>query len=399
MYRIGEEEIEAVARVIAGRRLFRSGDSTNGNQHAVDTFERQWAATIGAEYALCLSGGGTAAMVCALAALGIGPGDEVIVPAYTWMATATAVLNVGAIPVIAEIDETITLDPLDVERKLSRHTRAILPVHMAGRPANLQDLLAIARRENLFLIEDCAQAAGGTYRGKPLGSHGQVGCFSFNDAKILSCGEGGALVTNDRQVFDRARVFHDSLVSFPTFAQDLTVDPFVGMQFRASEIMGAILGVQLTRLEGILSDLRRIGATFDSELSGLIDPTPSNDPEGDCRVVVAYQFADESSARAFATAEGVGGFLPMDTGRHIFANWDALMHRRTSHHPDWDPLTHPKNIGLQSDYAPDMCPHTIRELSRTVFISINPDWTESDVKQRISACRRATGENENQYPR
>lgn len=391
MYRIGADEVEAVARVIAGKRLFRSGNSAAGHQHAVDEFERRWAATIGSDYALCLSGGGTAAMACALAALGVGPGDEVIVPAYTWMATATAVLNVGAIPVIAEIDETLTLDPIDVEKKLSRDTRAIMPVHMAGRPANLEALLAIARREDLLLIEDVAQAAGGSYRGKPLGSHGHVGCFSFNDAKILSCGEGGALVTNDRRVFDRARVYHDSLVSFPTFCRDLTVDPFVGLQFRASEIMGAILGVQLTRLEGILSDLRRIGRMFDQALNDVLDPVPSNDPEGDCRVVVAYRFPDEARARAFAAAEGVGGYLPLDTGRHIYSNWDALLQRRTSHHPDWDALNHPKNRGLQSHYTPGMCPQTLHELARTVYIAIDPDWTDTEVAQRVESCRSAAG--------
>lgn len=389
MYRIGEPELAALREVIESKKLFRSGDPESGHCQAVISFEREWASRLGTNYALCLSGGGTAALVCALAALGVGPGDEVIVPAYTWMATATAVLSVGAIPVICEIDETLGLDPSDVEKKLSAHTRAIIPVHMAGRPADLEALKTITTRRKLFIVEDAAQACGGSYRGQPLGTHGQAGCFSFNDFKILACGEGGALVTSDRTLYDRARIYHDSLTGFKTFADDLSVEPFVGLQFRASEIMGAVLRAQLARLDGILADLRRIGRRFDEALHGHLMPAPSNDPDGDCRVVVAWLFQDEASARTFATSPGVGGVLPIDTGRHVYANWDALMQRRTSHHPDWDPLTHPKNRGLQSDYTPTMCPRTLEILSRTVYLSLNPDWTEDEVASRIQSCLSA----------
>ena len=391
MYRIGEEELAELAKVIAGRNLHRRGDPALGHQQEVDRFEREWAELIGAQYALCMTGGGTAAIMCALAALGIGPGDEVIVPAYTWMATASAVLSVGAIPVIAEVDETLGLDPNDVQRLLSRNTRALIPVHMAGRPADLDALVAIARREGLFLVEDACQADGGSYKGRHVGSFGDVGAFSFNDFKIMTCGEGGALVTNDRTLYDRARIYHDGLTGFPAFEADLTVDPFVGLQFRASELMGAVLRVQLQRLPGILSDLRRIGRRFDVELSGEpnLRPAPSNDPEGDCRQVAAYQFKSESLARAFASGEGVSGWLPIDTGRHVYSNWTALLEGRVGHHPDWNALTHPKNKGLRSHYTADMCPRSLDILSRTVYISLNPDWGETKVAERIEACRRA----------
>jgi dTDP-4-amino-4,6-dideoxygalactose transaminase len=389
MYRIGQPEVDAVAEVIASRKLFRSGDPAKGHVGAVDRFERAWASTIGSQYSICLSGGGTGALVCALVALGIGPGDEVIVPAYTWMATASAVLNVGAIPVIAEVDATLGLDPEDVECKVSCRTRAIIPVHMIGRPANLAAIQAIATRIRAHVIEDAAQALGGSYLGRRLGSIGVIGCFSFNDFKILTCGEGGALVTNDRTLYDRARTYHDSLIGFKSFAKDLTVDTFVGLQLRASEVMGAILNAQLARLDGILADLRRIGRRFDEALSEVLTLAPSNDPAGDCRAVVAFQFPTEAKARAFATAPEVVGWLPADTGRHVYANWDALMQRRTSHHPDWDALTHPKNQGAQSNYHPTMCPKTLELVARTVFVSIDPDWTEDQADVRIAACRRA----------
>jgi dTDP-4-amino-4,6-dideoxygalactose transaminase len=392
MYRIGNEEIEELQRVIAAGVLFRRGDAAKGHQQTVDRFEKEWANKIGTEYSLLLSGGGTAALICALAALGIGPGDEVLVPAYTWMASATCVLSVGAIPVLCEVDETLAIDPLDVEKKISPNTRAIIPVHMVGRPANLEALLAIARQHGLYLVEDACQCDGGSYKGRRVGSWGDIGAFSFNDFKILSCGEGGAIVTNNREWFDRARVFHDALTSFPNCGvEDLTVQSFIGLQFRASEIMGAILRVQLQRLDGILRDLRAAGKRFDQELAGeaYLRPAPSNDPEGDCRVVVAYQFDDEATARKFASAEGVGGYLPIDTGRHVYTNWDALLEKRAGHHPEMNPYNHPKNQGMRTEYSATMCPRTLDLVNRTVFIPMNPDWTEQEISTRTEACRRA----------
>lgn len=392
MYRIGEEEVAALQRVIASKVLFRRGNAAAGHQQEVDQFEIEWARTIGSEYSLLLSGGGTAALITALAALGIGPGDEVLVPAYTWMASATAVLSVGAIPVLCEVDETLALDPHDVEKKLTPNVRALIPVHMVGRPADLDSLLSIARDHNLYVVEDACQCDGGSYHGKRVGSYGDIGAFSFNDFKILSCGEGGAIVTDNREWFDRARVYHDSLTSFPNCGvADLSIPAFVGLQFRASEVMGAILRVQLQRLEGILSDLRRIGKRFDEELADVstLRPARSNDPAGDCRVVTAFQFDDEATARAFAASEGVGGYLPVDTGRHLYFNWDALIEGRIGHHPAMNPLNHPDNAKLRRSFTPEACPQTDAIVRRTVFISNNPDWTEEQVGAKIAACRQA----------
>ncbi len=389
MYRIGDSEIEAVRRVIESGKLFRTGCAADGHQGAVDQFEMNWARTIGTDYSLLLSGGGTAALICALAALGIGPGDEVIVPAYTWMATATAVLSVGAIPVLTEIDATLTLDPYDVACRISPHTRAIIPVHVMGRSADLNSLQEIASQHGLYIIEDCAQACGGSYRGRRLGCFGDAGCFSFNDFKILSCGEGGAMVTHDRTLYDRARIFHDSLNGFKCFADDLTVEPFVGLQFRASEIMGAIMGAQLNRLDGILADLRRIADQFGEGLADVLSPAPSNDADGDCRMVMTYQFPSAAEAIAFARSPGVNGTRPIETHRHIFTNWDAILQGRTSHHPDWDALRHDKNQSLQSFYTPEQCPRTLDWAERSVFVKLNPDWTEAEAENAVAACRSA----------
>jgi len=391
MYRIGEEEVEEVRKVLLSGHLFRVGEGVDGHLHEVDQFEREWAQLIGTEYALCMAGGGTAALICGLVGMGIGPGDEVIVPGYTWMASATAVLAVGAIPVIAEVDETLTLDPEDVRRKVSPHTRAIIPVHMVGRPADMQSMLAIAYQHGLKVLEDCAQADGGSYAGRRLGSWGDAGAFSFNFFKIISCGEGGALNTNDRTLYERALVYHDGGATFRPYAKELQIPIFVGLQLRADEVMGAILRVQLRRLDGILSDLRRIRKRFERELSDAgLRIAPNNDPEGDCGVAVAVQFENEAQARAFATSPGVNGWLPIDSGKHVYSNWEPLLQRRIMHHPDMNPFHHPRNQGLRMNYTPNMCPRTLDILSRTVFISLHPDWSEEEVTRRIDACRAAT---------
>lgn len=392
MYRIGEEEVEEVRRVLLSGLLFRVGEGVEGHLHEVDRFEREWAQTIGTEYALCMAGGGTAALICGLVGMGIGPGDEVIVPGYTWMATATSVLAVGAIPVIAEVDETLAIDPEDVRRKITPNTRAIIPVHMVGRPANLQALLDIAHEHSLMVLEDCCQADGGSYRGKRLGSWGDAGAFSFNYFKIISCGEGGALTTNNRTLYERALVFHDGGAAFRPYAKDLGIPIFVGIQLRADEVMGAILRVQLRRLDGILNDLRRIRKRFEQELSDVpgLRIAPNNDPAGDCGVVVAFQFDSEADARAFA--QQAGGWLPIDSGKHVYSNWEPLLQKRIMHHPDMNPFNHPRNQGLRAEYTPDMCPRTLDVLARTVFISLHPDWSEDAVTKRIETCRKAVRE-------
>jgi dTDP-4-amino-4,6-dideoxygalactose transaminase len=391
MFRIGEEEVEEVRKVIASGKLFRLGDAASGHQGAVDRFEREWAETIGAKYSLCLSGGGTAALVCCLAALGIGPGDEVLVPGYTWMATATAALTVGAIPVICEVDETLALDPDDVERKITPQTKAMIPVYMVGRNADLERLLEIGKRRGVYVVEDASQADGGSYRGRRLGSWGEMGAFSFNDFKIMSCGEGGALVTSDLTLYDRARIYHDSLLSFPTFGQEFSVPTFVGAQLRASEVMGAILRAQLRRLDGILADLRRNARRLIAGVEGTgLRVLPSHDPEGDCHVVVAFRFGTEAEARRFAGSEGVHGGLPIDTGRHVYSNWDSVLEHRIGHHPAMNPYEFPQNRGLRTQYSKCMCPRTLDLLGRTVYLNVNPDWTEAEADRRIEACRTAT---------
>jgi dTDP-4-amino-4,6-dideoxygalactose transaminase len=390
MYRSGQEEIDEVVKVISSKQWFRVGDVTTGHLREVDRFEQEWAEKMGVPYALLMSGGGTAALVCALAGAGIGPGDEVVVPAYTWLATATAVLTVGAIPVLAEIDETMGLDPDEFERKIGPCTKAVIPVHMCGRAANLEAIIAIAHKQRLKVIEDSCQMDGGSYKGRRTGTWGDAGAFSLNFFKIISAGgEGGCLVTSDRQLYERAFVYHDSGAAFRPRACELQVPIFVAQQYRADEVMGAIARVQLGRMDGIIADLRRVRKAMAASLADAkgVAVAPSNDPEGDCGVVLALQFKDEAKARAFASAPDVNGLVVIDHGKHVYTQWEPLREKRISHHPDMNPFFFPKNKGLRADYSDTACPRTLQILRRTVYIHSNPDWTVEQVNARSEALK------------
>ncbi|HEY3417439.1 MAG TPA: aminotransferase class I/II-fold pyridoxal phosphate-dependent enzyme, partial [Armatimonadota bacterium] len=228
MYIMGEEEVAAVRRVIESGQLFRYRGGEGGE---TDQFEKAWSEKIGVQHTVSLTSG-TAALICAMVGLNIGPGDEVIVPGYTFMATAIGPLGVGAVPIIAEVDESLTIDPADVERKITPRTKAIIPVHMNGLPCNMDVIMAIARKHGIAVVEDACQADGGSYKGQRLGSIGDVGAFSFNHFKIIACGEGGALVTNDRVIFERALIHHDSGCVFRDHADQLGIPFFAGWNFR-----------------------------------------------------------------------------------------------------------------------------------------------------------------------
>jgi dTDP-4-amino-4,6-dideoxygalactose transaminase len=392
MYRYGQEEIDEVAKVIRSGQWFRVGDPKAGHLQEVVRFEQEWAAAMGTSHALLMAGGGTAALVCALAGLGIGPGDEVIVPAYTWMATATAVLTVGAIPVLADIDDTLAMDPGDFERRIGPHTKAVIPVHMMGRPANLERILAVARQRGIKVVEDSCQMVGGSYKGRRTGSWGDAGAFSFNFYKIISAGgEGGCLVTNDRTLYERALVYHDSGSAFRPKAGELTIPIFVAQQYRADEVMGAIARIQMQRMDGIIADLRKVRQALAAAVTGMkgVCVAPSNDPAGDCGVTLALQFADEAAARRFATAKEVGGTVLIDHGKHVYTQWEPLRAKRISHHPDMNPFNFPKNQGLRADYSDTVCARTLATLRRTVYVGVSPEWDSAKVNARIETIQAA----------
>lgn len=386
MYRIGKEEIEAVARVIESKDFFK----INNSYRECEKAENKMCAIWDVKNAILMTSG-HAALVSALVGMGIGPGDEVIVPAYTYMATALAVVAAGAIPVIAEVDETLTLDVADTEKKISPRTKAILPVHIQGFPCNMDGIMALADKYNLQVLEDACQADGGTYKGKRLGSIGNAGALSFNYFKVITSGEGGALLTSDKKILERAMIYHDSnAIAF--FGDQLSgneTDVFCGHEFRSNDINAAIIGVQLDRMDGILADLRKNKKLMMEALSDCLTFAPTYDAEGDCGTTLAVRFETEEAARNFARAEGVYGVLPIDTGKHVYTNWTPIMEKRGALHPAMDPYKMEANSECNMDYSMDMCPKTLDLLARTVYISINPDATEEAMEQKIACLRKA----------
>jgi len=391
MYRMGEEEIQAVAAVMRNRSFHR------GNEKGVpgaQTFEENFKKYANAEH-FFLTTSGKASLICALTAMGIGPGDEVIVPAYTYVATAIAVTAVGAIPVIADINRSLGIDPEDVERKISKYTKAIIPVHMQGMPCDMDALMAIAKKHNIYVLEDACQGIGGEYKGRKLGTIGDAGAYSFNSAKNITAGEGGGVATNNRKIFEAAFIQHDSsgakwlgdeLDGFEQLG-------FAGNEYRVSNITGAILIEQLKRLDGIISDLRKNKKRVMEALSDLpIEFIPSNDPEGDCGNMLSMMFDDIELAEAFAKEIGPYSGTLKTMGRHIYNNWEPIMQKRGAYNEKMNPYTMEANKDLNMNYSLGMCQKSLDILYSTVAVFIYPDWTEEEIEGVIADIRRAAKE-------
>jgi len=387
MYRIGQEEIDAVARVIESQELFKVND---GTLQECQNVQLEMEKIFGAKYALFMTSG-HAALTSALIARGIGPGDQVIVPAYTYIATAMAVVAAGAIPVIAEIDETMTLDANDVEKKITPYTKAILPVHIQGFPCNMDAIMEVAKKHDLFVLEDSCQADGGSYHGKRLGSVGHAGALSFNAFKLVSCGEGGALLTNDDTLYERALIYHDSsaVAFFGDQLDNVTTQPFCGNEYRMHEIPAAIMRVQFSRMDGILHDLRKNKKILMDALSSDFAFAPSHDLEGDCGTTLALRFDTAEEAVAFTEKVSFNTTIPINTGKHIYKHWTPIMEKRGALHPKMDPFKMEANRDIIPDYNADMCPRTLDILSRTVYIPINPDASEAEMLEKVEAIKAA----------
>jgi dTDP-4-amino-4,6-dideoxygalactose transaminase len=376
-----------VRRVIESRQLFRYRGGEGGE---TDHFEEEFSGKIGTSHTIAVTSG-TAALICGLAGMGVGPGDEVIVPGYTFMATALAPLAVGAVPVIAEINESMTLDPMDLEGKISPRTKAVIPVHMMGLPCDMDSICRICGERGIMVLEDCCQAIGGRYGGRRLGSLGEAGAFSFNQFKIISCGEGGAITTGDDLIHQRALMYHDGGCVFRDHADKMGIPFFAGSNFRINEILSAILRVQLGRLDGILENLRRERALMSEELEGedAFDLNPVNDAEGQCATTLALYFDSPVSARGFIeklSEREIGASTPIDSGRHVYENWDPIMEKHGAHHPGYDAFNLTDN---PPEYTPDMCPNTLNILKRTVYISTSPIREPEETMDLVKEIRRA----------
>jgi len=381
LYSIGQDEIDAVARVIESRKLFRYGIGEECSR-----FETRYAERLGAAYCL-QTASGTSALTAALIGAGIGPGDEVVVPACTFMATPISVLAVGAIPIIVDIDESITMDPEALDSMIGPRTRAVVPVHMWGLPCAMDEIMEVARRRKLLVIEDACQGVGGAYKGQMLGAIGDVGVFSFNYYKNMTCGEGGAVVTNDREIAIRADCAIDPC-RFYWDGRDDAFEGFVANGSRASEIEGAILNVQLDRIDGWVTTMRAQKQRILAGTIGIgLKTAPAHSPEWECGTHIMYQFDNAAEADQFA--EATDGTVTMKTGRHVYTEWDPILAHRGGPNPALNPYNMVENRECRMDYSKEMCRRSLDILERTVFVQTDPEFTDADVNELVTRISRA----------
>jgi dTDP-4-amino-4,6-dideoxygalactose transaminase len=364
MTRTGLREMASVARVLASGRLGRY--STRG-QSRTERFEVTTAGFLDSPHTLAVSSG-TAALMCALVGVGVGPGDEVLVPAYTWVSTAAAALALGAVPVLVEVDESLTLDPDDMKTKITGATRAVVPVHMLNLVCDMDAITALAAEHGIAVVEDACQAFGVRYRGRRVGTIGNAGAFSFSQSKNISAGEGGLLATADERVAVRAGMFHD-VGSYTRPGWVRTDEPlFVGMNLKMSELASSVLLPQVRRLDAELDRLaaRRRAAIEELTAEPSFRVSPHHAPED--AVALTVTFDDPSDAERFSRLRGAHRLI--DTGRHVHLNWESVRGGRTFS-DRFDPYLWARRA--ENTAGPDSCPATVDILARTCRVRLRAD--------------------------
>lgn len=356
----------------------------------VQTLEKEWAARMQTKYALAVNSG-TSSLETALAALQAGPGDEVIVPAWTWHSCFHAVVRMGALPVCAEVDESFNLDPAKVERHITPQTKIIMAVHLQGNPADLTPLLELARRRNLKLLEDCSQAVGADYKGRPVGSWGDIAAASLQVNKTISAGEGGMVYTNDPALFERAVRFHDVGGIRSPHAEWIggpKGEAFPGSNFRMNEFTGGVLLAQLRKLDRIAAAVRTAHARIEAGVKDLpgIRFRHRSDPAGDLGSGFYIMFPSKEKREKFLTAmkaENVPGSGPSGS---VVLPTQNYAEKKLAHHPAWPTFNSPRGKAIQ--YGAASCPQTLDVLARAGGVALDPGYGEAETKDIIAAIRK-----------
>ena len=378
---------------LKGPHLFRY---YNPRPSKVAAAEQAFAEMLGVKHVLAVNSC-TSALIAALRALGIGMGDEVIVPAYTFFASAAVIGTCNAIPVITDVDDTLTLDPVDVERRITPRTRAIIAVHMRGKPAQMDELMAIAARHNLAVIEDVAQAAGGSYKGRMLGSIGNLGCFSFDYYKILNSGEGGFVTTSDKWLHTRAQSWHDCAACWrpDRYASERGEgELFCGENYRMSELQGAVALAQIRKagryLAGYREALKHISGRI--KLPSGVTLQRVADPAGDtCTNLIFFMPCVEETRRVLKAmqAAGVpaGGIYDHNVKDwHIYTCWEHILDKKSAAR-DGLPWSAVPAAELPR-YSREMCPQCIDYLSRAIMIDIHWEYSEPECRAIAEAINK-----------
>jgi 8-amino-3,8-dideoxy-alpha-D-manno-octulosonate transaminase len=339
---VGKEELDEITDIFDhGAVLFRHGfDVQRGGVYKVRDFENAFAAKLGVRGALAVSSG-TAALRVALAALGIGPGDDVVTQSFTFVATVEAIIESGARPVCTEVDSTLNMDPADLERRITPATKAVIAVHMLGTPARLPEILDICRRRGIPVIEDTAWGCGGSLEGRPLGTWGSIGTFSFDAAKTLTTGEGGMVISSDAVLLERARAWHDhgheNNPALPRWEDSRSSS---GFNYRMSELQGAVGLAQLKKLDDVIQGQRQSRDAIWEAIRDIPGISAREVPQGSAETADALVFFVENHSRALACRTrlleaGLGTkILPEAHTWHFAGTWHHMPQLVNAHDGD-----------------------------------------------------------------
>ena len=390
-----EEEEQAVLDVLRRRSPFRYY-GINPPRY-VAAFEAAACEYYGIRHALGVNSG-TGALMTAINALRIGPGCEVIVPAFMWVATVTAVVSANAIPVLCDIDDSFTMNPSDLEQKITPRTRLIVPVHMAGAPSDMYAIMDIANRHGISVLEDVAQCNGGSFRGKKLGTFGSIGMFSLQQNKNMTAGEGGLVITDDDELFEKLETAHDTGYLWVGGKPHEPSPEAIGWGGgrRMSELIGAMASVQIKKLPSIVNHMR----TSHSRISDMLRSIPGlefrrlNDPEGHTGSFLIMILDDEKRAASVSKYLQDNGMPSVsrlaDYGLHIYSNITQLV-RKVPLSPSGNPWNLEANRESVYDYGKGACPVADGLFARSVIIPIPSNLTEEQERDAAELIKKASG--------
>jgi 8-amino-3,8-dideoxy-alpha-D-manno-octulosonate transaminase len=377
-----EKEQTQLNEVLASRNPFRFNNAPDKSK--VATFEREFAARMKTKFALAVTSG-TAALHTAMAALEVGPGDEVILPAWTWYSCYNTVIQAGALPVFAEIDESFNIDAKDIEHRITPQTKVIMAVHLQGNPADMDPILEIARKHRLKVLEDGSQSVGASYHGKPLGSMGDIGIFSLQQSKTITAGEGGAVVTSDSTLYERAARFHDvgGIRNFPATLRFLP-----GLNYRMNEFTGGVLLAQLRKLDTIIGDVRRNARRVYSGVRDLPGARLRRlaDPDGELGTGIFLEFASKELRDRYAAAMRAEGVPVSAPGGSVILPVVPEIEQKVTVTPRWPSFASERGKAIR--YGRECCPKTIDILSRFAGVMMSPKYTERDTEDAVTAIRK-----------
>ncbi len=379
----GDEERKEVNDVLETGILMRYGfDGPRKGIWKANELEKAVCNTFGTKYAQ-LTSSGTAALTTAMVALNIGAGDEVIMPTFTFVASFEAVLSIGAIPVLVDINETLTLDPEAVKAAITPRTKCIMPVHMCGSMADLDALKLICEENDLILLEDACQAIGGTYKGKKLGTIGHAGTFSFDFVKTITCGEGGVVMTDSEDIYTKCDGYTDHGHDHKGADRGADLHPFIGYNFRISELHAAVGLAQIKKLDTFLSIQKKNQSLLKEimlQVPGITFRTVP-DPQGDSCSFLSWFLPTAEITEAVVEemkAQGIlaGNFYWFKNNWHYISKWDHLKNADTL-----QGITHDVHLALK-EYATKSFPASDAVMSRCISTAISLLWTEEQIKEK-----------------